>query len=90
MPPKRTAFTVDEKIALRAHHAQYPSLSQKALSQWFEESFGKPIRQNTVSEVLSQRYSHINSDLEPVQRASKKQRLQAYPDLERALHHFFI
>jgi hypothetical protein len=90
MPPKRTAFTVDEKIALRAHHAQYPSLSQKALCQWFEESFGKPIRQNTVSEVLSQRYSHINSDLEPVQRASKKQRLQAYPDLERALHHFFI
>jgi hypothetical protein len=85
MPPKRTAFTLDEKLAIRKHHQQQPSLSQKDLCDWFEVSFGKPIRQNTVSEVLSNRYSHLDEVLLPTQLSSKKQRLQAYPELEEAL-----
>jgi len=86
MPPaKRTAFTLDEKLAIRKHHLQEPSLSQKDLCDWFETSFGKPIRQNTISEVLSSRYSHLDEILAPTQLSSKKQRLQAYPDLEEAL-----
>ena len=91
MPPiKRIAFTVDEKVALRKQHAQNPELSQKALCKWFEESFSKPIRQGTVSEVLSTRYSHLDKQITPSQAASKKQRLQAYPALETALSQWLL
>lgn len=68
-PIKRIAFTVDEKVALRKQHAQNPELSQKALCKWFEESFGKPIRQGTVGEVLSTRYSHFDKQITPSQAA---------------------
>jgi hypothetical protein len=87
---KRIAFTVDEKVALRTQHAQNPELSQKALCTWFEDSFGKPIRQGTVSEVLSTRYSHLDQQITPSQAASKKQRLQAYPALETALSQWLL
>jgi len=87
---KRIAFTVDEKVALRKQHAQNPELSQKALCKWFEESFSKPIRQGTVSEVLSTRYSHLDQQITPSQAASKKQRMQAYPALETALSQWLL
>jgi hypothetical protein len=84
--PKRISFSVDEKIALRKQHALNPHLSQQGLCKWFEDSFGKPIRQATVSEVLSSRYSHLDLlQITPAQASVKKQRPQAYPDLERAL-----
>jgi hypothetical protein len=57
MPAKRAAFSIDEKVALRKHSQQDRSLSQKDLVIWFEESFGKPIRQPTVSEILSSKYA---------------------------------
>jgi hypothetical protein len=87
---KRTAFTVDEKVALRRQHAANPALSQQRLCEWFEESFGKPIRQATLSEILSSLYSHLDEQVTPSQAASKKQRLQAYPDLEHALSQWFF
>jgi hypothetical protein len=90
MPAKRAAFSIDEKVALRKHSQQDRSLSQKDLAIWFEESFGKPIRQPTVSEILSSKYSHLDNDLAPAQLALKKQRLQDYPDLERALHQWIV
>jgi hypothetical protein len=90
MPAKRAAFSIDEKVALRKHSQQDRSLSQKDLAIWFEESFGKPIRQPTVSEILSSKYSHLDNDLAPAQLALKKQRLQDYPDLERALHQWVV
>jgi hypothetical protein len=84
--PKRISFSVDEKIALRKQHALNPQLSQQGLCEWFEQSFGKPIRQATVSEVLSSRYSHLDLlQITPAQASVKKQRPQAYPGLERAL-----
>jgi len=82
---KRVAFTVDEKVALRKQHTLNPALSQKRLCEWLKESFGKPIRQATISEVLSSRYSHLDEQITPSQAASKKQRLAAYPALEHAL-----
>ena len=87
---KRVAFTADEKVALRKQHAELPSLSQRELCEWFEESFGKPIRQATVSEVLSERYKHLDQQITPLQAARKKQRLQAYPTLEHALSQWFF
>lgn len=87
---KRIAFTVDEKVALRKQHVQNPELSQKALCRWFEETFGKPIGQGTVSEVLSTRCSHLDKQITPSQAASKKQRLQAYPALETSLSQWLL
>jgi hypothetical protein len=84
--PKRVSFSVDEKTALRKQHALNPQLSQQSLCKWFAASFGKPIRQATVSEVLSSRYSHLGLlQVTPAQASVKKQRPQAYPGLERAL-----
>ena len=87
---KRVAFIADKKVALRKQHAELPSLSQRELCEWFEESFGKPIRQATVSEVLSERYKHLDQQITPLQAARKKQRLQAYPTLEHALSQWFF
>jgi hypothetical protein len=66
MPSKRTAYTHQEKIAIREHHAQQPLPSQRHLWTWFEESLGKPIRQNRISEILSSRYSHLDKVLTPL------------------------
>jgi hypothetical protein len=84
MPPKRVQFTLSEKASLRAHHAEFPALSQQELAQWFEARSGKHIHQGTVSEILSSRYSHLDSDLTKQPRRVK-QKHQAYPELERLL-----
>lgn len=89
MPPKRAAFTIQEKVAIRRRHAEDPGLSQTALCQWFEQSFGKPIRQGTVSEILSNRYSHLDNALAPSQPLQKRRRTEAYPALESALTGWF-
>lgn len=39
MPPKRSAFTADQKRALRAYHIEELKLSQHALCQWFKDQF---------------------------------------------------
>lgn len=87
MPPKRNAFTEDKKAALRKHHRGNPELPQRELSAWFEAQYGTPIKQGTVSEVLSSRYSHLD-DEELVRSDRKKQRTEAYPDLEQSLAAF--
>lgn len=63
MPPKRVQYTLKEKAAIRAYYAQDPSISQRALYRWFKAQSGKPVRQATVSKILSLRYSSLNSDL---------------------------
>lgn len=80
---KRTAFTEGEKAAIRRYHRQNPLLTQKELCTWFEGQFSKPVRQCTVSEFLSKRYSHLDSELQQPER--KKHRKIAYADLEKAL-----
>lgn len=85
MPLKRAAFTADERRALHAHKAEHSKLTQKNLSEWFANKFGKPIQQSTVSEILSTRWSHLDEDEQPVQRSAKRFKSLAYPDLDRAL-----
>ena len=82
MANKRAAFTESEKAALRQQHQQHRLSTQKELSAWFESQFGKPIRQVSVSEILSSRYSHLDQAIEP---ARKKQRKPQYQELEDAL-----
>ncbi|KAI0995679.1 hypothetical protein K3495_g12502 [Podosphaera aphanis] len=88
MPPKRTAFQVDEKVALRVQHTQFPHQSQKELDQWFEAQFGKAITQGTVSQILSKASAHL--DQEGVLSTKRKQRHEDYPVLEKALAQFII
>jgi hypothetical protein len=87
---KRVAFSMDEKVALRKQQALDTQLSQQGFCKWFEESCSKPIRQATVREILSSRYSHINQQMTPAQASVKKQRPKAYPDLEHALSHWLF
>lgn len=86
--PTRTAFTEAEKLALRQQHAQQPLLTQKELCTWFMSQYNKPIRQATVSEILSKRYSHF--DTNTVRPARKKQRGIHYTDLEAALAQWVV
>ena len=88
MAAKRQAFTTEEKIALRARKEECPILTQKELAVWFEEMFQKPIKQHTVSEWLSGRYSHLKDDAGPPK--AKKQRREKFPELERALSQWGI
>lgn len=88
MPPKRIQYTLAEKAAIRAHYAQDPSLSQRALCQWFKAQSGKPIRQATISEILSDRFRSLDTDLTK-QPKRVKVRDQAYPVLERILSAWF-
>lgn len=81
---------MDEKAALRKHHAEHPKVSQKDLRTWFEGSFNKPIRRATVSEILSDRYLHLDSQIARSQAVRKRQRLAAYTDLENALSQWFF
>ena len=84
MPPKREAFTTAEKVALRARKRTYIALTQRELAQWFTDEFGKSIAQNSVSEILSDRYKHLDSATGPPN--AEKQRQELYPNLERALY----
>jgi hypothetical protein len=84
MPPKRTQFSLSEKASLRAYHEQHPHLTQPALAEWFEAHTGKPIRPNSVSEILSSRYTSLDSD-QTKRPKLLKQRRAAYPVLERIL-----
>lgn len=89
MGPKRQAFKVSEKVALRKQRAAHPRLSQKELKEWFEATFEKPIAHNTVSEVLSKRYAHLDDAL-LLHPSKKKQRTENWPVLEQALAEWFV
>jgi hypothetical protein len=78
-PAKRTAFTIVEKAALLKQHAASPRSSQQALCEWFERSFDKSVRQATVSEILSDRYSHLDEVtalLQPLGKSSARKLIQ--------------
>jgi hypothetical protein len=89
-PAKRTAFTIVEKAALLKQHAASPRSSQQALCEWFERSFDKSVRQATVSEILSDRYSHLDEVTALLQPLGKKQRTKAYTALENGLSSWFF
>jgi hypothetical protein len=81
---KRVQYTLTEKAAIRAHYEADPQLSQRALAQWLEAQSGKPVRQATVSEILSTRYCDLDLNLTK-QPKRVKLKSQAHPELERIL-----
>ena len=88
MPP-RQAFTTSEKLALRYYRRDHLQATQKELCAWFESTFKKAIRQVTVSEILSARYSHLETEV-VVKPAQKKQRKEQWKDLKSALAEWFV
>ena len=86
MAPKQTrvVFTIAEKQGLRARNRECPSLTQVELMRWFEEVYRKPIKQSSISEILSKRNNELDTFEGPSSR--KKTRQELYPDLEGALH----
>ena len=86
MAPKQTrvVFTIAEKQGLRARNRECPSLTQVELMRWFEEVYRKPIKQSSISEILSKRNNELDTFEGPLSR--KKTRQELYPDLEGALH----
>jgi hypothetical protein len=86
MPTKRLQFTLSGNASPRAYHAEFPTFSQQELAAWFEAQSGKPVRQGTISEILSSRYSHLDEDLSnPKQPRRVEQKQQAHSVLERIL-----
>ena len=72
-----------QKAEIRAYRQLNPNLTQQQICQWFETKYGIPIKQTTMSDILSTKASY--ADEATNQPEAKKQRKQLYPDLENAL-----
>ena len=58
----RTGISDEQRRALRAwYRHQPPSVRQIDAINWFEREYRHRLRQSTVSEILSQRYSYLDS-----------------------------
>lgn len=89
-PKHREAFTDAQRVALRQQHREWPLQTQKELCEWFENKFGKPINQTSVSKVLSKRYIHLDSLGEGAGTDRKRQRRPQFEELEAALAQWHI
>lgn len=84
--PKRYAISTAQKLAIRNKKHQNPTWTQAQLAAWFEEEFGQPIRQSSVSDALSNRYVHLH---ESTVSDRKKFRNARFPELEAALYEWY-
>jgi hypothetical protein len=84
--PKQRGITAFQRRALRRYASQHPHLRQHALREWFTAEFQRNITQSTVSESLSAKFRHLDSE-ESTSNASQQQRERAlrWPELDRAL-----
>ena len=76
----RQSITEAERKALREWYSgQYPKPRQKACIEWFQTQFNHRIQQSTVSESLSEKYSHLDAIAAT---NSKRKRHPQWPILE--------
>ena len=82
---RRRAITDAEKKALREYYLQNTDHkpSGKAMRQWFVEQFHHLPSESTISEILSNRYVHLDTTV--IAPLSKKHRAAEWPDLEHVL-----
>ena len=52
-----------QKTTLRAQRRLYPANSNKALAEWFQQTYNHTLSSSTVSEVLSSHYRHLDEPL---------------------------
>jgi hypothetical protein len=96
MAKKHVAISLEQKAALRAYYCTDPdNLEHKDLAQWFEQQYGRPIAQSSISEILSNKYSHLDAKedtkLGNKQRVdTKRQRTHHWPELEAALYQWVL
>jgi hypothetical protein len=82
----RIAITDNQRRALRAwYRCQGPSTRQKDVINWFEREYGHRIRQSTVSDSLSERYSYLDSAPNTSATDRTRQRQAQWPILESIL-----
>lgn len=89
-PPAKRAriqLTATEKKALCLQKGENPSLKQHELSAWCEKRFGKPIKKNTVSDILkhAKKWLAVRDDCNVI-----KDMKCRYPQLETALWTWII
>lgn len=82
---KRRTMTITERAALRRHAHAHPNVPQRALQAWFEEQFGFPISQGTVSDSLNPRFSGLDFLSPDAASSATRYRAPKWPELEDAL-----
>ena len=83
---KRYAISERQKQALRRAKAANSLMTQQQLREWFQNEFGRPISQSTVTEILSKRYNHLDNETISRNTIPVFRRVNAdHPILEKAL-----
>ena len=83
---KRYAISERQKQALRRAKAANSLMTQQQLREWFQNEFGRPISQSTVTEILSKRYNYLDNETISKNTVPVFRRVNAdYPILEKAL-----
>ena len=79
-------FSDFERQKIRAHHLNYPHLLQNQLAQWATDFFRCKINQSSISEILSDKFKHLNiAKLPRGQGRRERKRDAEQPLLEEAL-----
>lgn len=81
---KHVAISASQRQSLRQHAQNHHHLTQKQLQEWFLNQFQRVITQPSISESLSSKYSHLDSE-ELLNSSSKRRKLVQWPELEVAL-----
>jgi hypothetical protein len=89
---KRRAITNAEKKLIRDFYNKDPNNkpSLKAIKAWFEETHYHTVSSSSISEILSDRYSHLDDTADLIFPERKRQRQSRWPDLEDALNEWQI
>jgi hypothetical protein len=89
---RRRAITDAEKKAIRDWWAAAPpeQKNHKKLRAWFLDTHFHSIAQSSISEILSDRYTHLDKSTKVEFADRKKNRPSNWPDLESALNEWQI
>lgn len=84
----RHAISSEERRAIRRWYStQIPKPRQIDVIRWFEQNYGRELRQSTISESLSDRYSFLDTDA--TGSGAYRQRSAQWPILESLLFEWY-
>ena len=83
---RRYGFYNYERQKIRTHHQKYPGLLQRELTTWASNLLRRKINQSSISEILSDKFQHLDRAKLPRGRGTRERRRAAeHPLLEEAL-----
>ena len=83
---RRHGFSDFERQKIRAHYQSHPHLLQSQLAQWATNFFRRRINQSSISEILSNKFKHLDiAKLLRGQGRRERKRDAKHPLLEEAL-----